>query len=74
MDDARAWLEQAERTPKLLILGAPGSSMTQEERDRIRAWPNVTEETVRGKHLLTEDSPDAIGAAIANWYRGLCAV
>ena len=70
MLDARAWLEQTD-VPKLLILGDPGSTMTPEDRDRARAWPNVTEATVAGKHLLTEDSPVEIGAAIARWWVGL---
>ena len=70
MDTARAWLETTE-TPKLLVFGDPGSSMTPEDRNRACAWRNVTAETVKGKHLLTEDSPDEIGAAISAWYKRL---
>ena len=70
LDAGRAWLERT-ATPKLLVVGDPGSSTTPEERDRMRAWPNVTEQTVPGKHLLTEDSPDEIGAAIVAWYKAL---
>ena len=70
MVDGAAWLA-ATHTPKLAIFGDPGSSTTPAERDAIRAWPNLTEATVPGKHLLTEDAPEEIGAALARWWTAL---
>jgi haloalkane dehalogenase len=34
-------------------------------------WPNQVEVTVTGTHFVQEDSPDEIGAALADWYAGL---
>lgn len=36
-----------------------------------RSWPNQTELTVAGLHLLQEDAPGAIGAGLAAWIRQL---
>jgi haloalkane dehalogenase len=33
----------------------------------VRAWPNLTELTVKGIHFVQEDSPHEIGGAIADW-------
>eukprot|EP00413_Alexandrium_margalefii_P040593 CAMPEP_0204592006 /NCGR_PEP_ID=MMETSP0661-20131031/50687_1 /ASSEMBLY_ACC=CAM_ASM_000606 /TAXON_ID=109239 /ORGANISM="Alexandrium margalefi, Strain AMGDE01CS-322" /LENGTH=337 /DNA_ID=CAMNT_0051602181 /DNA_START=70 /DNA_END=1083 /DNA_ORIENTATION=+ len=65
--DILAWFKTTEM-PVLFIKGDPGSSVTPEEADVIRSFKKVTEEAVKGKHLLTEDAPDEIGTAIANWY------
>lgn len=65
--DALGWMKTSEM-PILFIRGDPGSSMTENECGMIRGLKNVTEVVVKGKHLLTEDSPDEIGAAIAEWY------
>ena len=69
MESGSSWLSASD-LPKLLVVGDPGSSMTEEERLRVTKWSNVTEVKVEGKHLLTEDSPDEIGAAISSWYEG----
>jgi len=68
MNSATEWLGVAP-LPKLLVLGDPGSSMTADEIASIRSWPGLTEVTVKGKHLLPEDSPDEIGKAISEWYQ-----
>jgi haloalkane dehalogenase len=34
-----------------------------------RTWANQTEVTVKGRHFLQEDSPDAIGRAVADFVR-----
>merc|ERR1711920_955681 len=65
-----SWIHTAEM-PILFIRGDPGSSVTKEEADVIRQFRKVTEEVVKGKHLLTEDSPSEIGAAITKWYGAL---
>jgi haloalkane dehalogenase len=57
--------------PKLFINGDPGRSLTGALREFCRAWPAQTEVTVPGLHYLQEDSPDAIGQAIAAWLKGL---
>jgi haloalkane dehalogenase len=54
--------------PKLFINAEPGSILVGVQRDFCRSWPNQTEVTVKGLHFIQEDSPDAIGHAIADWY------
>jgi haloalkane dehalogenase len=61
-----AWLSRSP-VPKLFINGQPGAILTESRRDFCRTWPNQTEVTVPGLHFLQEDSPDAIGRAIADW-------
>jgi haloalkane dehalogenase len=65
------WLAQSP-VPKLFIKGEPGAILsTGPTVDFCRAWPNQTEVTVAGIHFLQEDSPEAIGQAIAEWLRPL---
>ena len=54
--------------PKLFINAEPGSILVGAQRDFCRRWPNQTEVTVEGSHFIQEDSPEAIGHAIADWY------
>lgn len=54
--------------PKLFINAEPGSILVGAQRDFCRRWPNQTEVTVKGLHFIQEDSPEAIGHAIADWY------
>lgn len=61
------WLKTTE-LPKLFINGDPGSSVTPEEVELVRGMKKITEEVVKGTHLLTEDSPDEIGTALVKWY------
>jgi len=65
-----AWLAQSD-LPKLFIAGNPGQLVRGRVRELIRGWPNQTELTVTGRKLLQEDSPDEIGAAIADFVRKL---
>jgi len=60
------WLAQTP-IPKLFISGEPGTLARGRLRELIREWPNQTEVTVQGRKLLQEDSPDKIGAAIAEF-------
>jgi haloalkane dehalogenase len=57
--------------PKLFINADPGAILIGAQREFCRRWPNQTEVTVPGNHFLQEDSPDAIGAAIASWLAQL---
>jgi haloalkane dehalogenase len=53
--------------PKLFVNADPGAILVGAQREFCRAWRNQTEVTVPGNHFLQEDSPDAIGRAIAEW-------
>ena len=64
------WLAQS-AVPKLFVNAEPGAILVGAQRDFCRGWPSQTEVTVKGSHFLQEDSPDAIGRAIADWCRGL---
>jgi haloalkane dehalogenase len=69
VEDYAAWLAAAGDLPKLFINAEPGSILTGRPRELCRAWPNQTEITVPGAHFIQEDSPHAIGAAVAAFVR-----
>ena len=60
------WLD-TDDVPKLFVDADPGSILVGRQREFCRGWPNQTEVRVRGLHFVQEDSPDAIGRAIADW-------
>jgi haloalkane dehalogenase len=62
------WLANCD-IPKLFINAEPGALLIGSQRDFVRSWSNQIEVTVSGRHFVQEDSPDAIGAAIAVWYQ-----
>jgi len=64
------WLATSE-VPKLFVNADPGSILVGRQREACRAWPNQTEITVAGLHFIQEDSPDEIGAAVADFVRSL---
>jgi len=64
------WLETAD-VPKLFVNAEPGSILTGAAREYCRSWPHQQEVTVAGLHFIQEDSPDEIGAAIAEWRRSI---
>jgi haloalkane dehalogenase len=65
------WLPNSP-VPKLFIKGEPGAILSQGKAvEFCRSWSNQKETTVPGNHFLQEDSPDAIGQAIADWLRSL---
>lgn len=64
------WLS-ASPVPKLFINGDPGAILVGPVRDFCRTWPNQEEITVRGVHFLQEDSPAAIGTAVARFVARL---
>jgi haloalkane dehalogenase len=57
--------------PKLFVNAVPGVILVGAQRDFCRTWPNQAEVTVRGLHFVQEDSPDQIGAAVADFVKGL---
>ena len=64
------WLSTAD-VPKLFVNAEPGAILTGAQREFCRRWPNQREVTVPGVHFVQEDSPDAIGQAIAAWLATL---
>lgn len=70
VNEYRSWLEETDM-PKLFINAEPGAIITGRIRDYVRSWPNQTEITVPGVHFVQEDSPEEIGAAIAQFVRQL---
>lgn len=53
--------------PKLFVNADPGTILTGKQREFCRTWPNQQEVTVKGLHFIQEDSPHAIGEAIAKF-------
>ena len=51
--------------PKLFINADPGVILTGSQREFCRTWRNQDEITVAGSHFIQEDSPAAIGHAVA---------
>jgi len=69
--DYSEWLATSP-VPKLFIKGEPGAILSKGPIvDFCRSWPRQKEVTVAGIHYLQEDSPDAIGLAVADWLRSL---
>ncbi len=64
------WLSTSE-VPKLFVNADPGAMLTGSQREFCRSWPNQREVTVRGSHFIQEDSPNEIGAALADWFASL---
>lgn len=69
VDAYSAWIAQSD-VPKLFVNAEPGAILTGSQREFCRTWRNQTEITARGSHFVQEDSPDEIGAAIADWLAG----
>lgn len=63
-----SWLAESD-VPKLFINAVPGMIIPGRPLDVIRTWPNLTETTVRGLHFVQEDSPNEVGAAVAQFVR-----
>ncbi len=70
VDEHRRWLAESD-VPKLFINAEPGAIVTGRIREYVRSWRNLTEVTVPGVHFIQEDSPDEIGAALAQFVRRL---
>ena len=63
-----SWLAESD-VPKLFINAEPGAVVNGRTLELIRSWPNLTETTISGIHFVQEDSPDQIGAAVAEFVR-----
>lgn len=70
VDAYATWLATS-RLPKLFVNADPGAILAGAPRDFCRAWPNQREVTVRGNHFVQEDSPAAIGRAVADFVSRL---
>jgi haloalkane dehalogenase len=68
--DYGAWLQSSD-VPKLFVNAEPGALIRGEIREYVRTFPNLTEVSVPGVHFIQEDSPDEIGAAVAQFVRSL---
>lgn len=68
VSDYGKWLETAS-VPKLFINANPGMILTGGQREYCRSWPGQQEVTVNGLHFIQEDSPEAIGEAIAGFLK-----
>ena len=71
MDDYGQWLASDNSPPKLFINAEPGIVLIGAQREFCRSWPRQQEITVSGLHFLQEDSPDEIGAGIAEFVQSL---
>jgi haloalkane dehalogenase len=71
VNDYATWLASPESPPKLFVNADPGSILVGRQRELCRKWPHQHEVTVAGSHFVQEDSPRAIGEAIARWYQAL---
>jgi haloalkane dehalogenase len=68
VNDYSSWLADSD-VPKLFINAEPGAVVHGRIRELVRSWPNLTETTVSGVHFVQEDSPNEIGAAVAEFVR-----
>ena len=65
------WLSHSD-LPKLFINATPGMIIQGGRIGAlIRSWSNLAETTVNGSHFIQEDSPDEIGAAVAQFVKTL---
>ena len=64
------WMASNE-LPKLFINSQPGAIIVVPRQDFIRSFKNQREVEVEGTHFVQEESPDAIGSALSEWYAAL---
>ena len=70
VDSYARWLAKSP-IPKLFIDAEPAGFLIGAQREFCRAWPNQQTVTVAGSHFLQEDSPEAVGDAIARFVAKL---
>lgn len=63
------WLAQSP-IPKLYVASEPGT-LSPNERAFCQTWPAQRVVTVSGRHYPQEDSPDAVGQALAEWIQAI---
>jgi haloalkane dehalogenase len=67
-----AWLLRSTQIPKLFIHAVPGVLFSVKPLlDFALSLPNQKVVTVSGHHFVQEESPDAVGRALAAWLAGL---
>ncbi len=57
--------------PKLFVNADDGHGLAGAAREHARTSKSQTEVTVHGRHYMQEDCPDEVGAAVAEFVRGL---
>ena len=57
--------------PKLFINSQPRAIIVGRREEFIRSFKNQTEVEVEGTHFVQEESPNAIGTALSEWYAAL---
>jgi haloalkane dehalogenase len=66
------WLAADAAIPKLFVRAVPGAIFANAATlEFVRGFQNQREVAVFGGHYVQEVSPDAIGRALAEWYRAL---
>ncbi|MEH6402560.1 MAG: haloalkane dehalogenase [Sneathiella sp.] len=68
VQDYSDWMTE-NTLPKLFVNADPGSILVGTQRDFCRTWKNQSEVTVKGTHFIQEDSPNEIGAAVADFLK-----
>jgi haloalkane dehalogenase len=68
VEEYAQWLSTSQ-VPKLFINADPGSILTGAQREFCRSFPHQEEITVKGLHFIQEDSPTAIGMALADFFK-----
>ncbi len=71
MAEYAEWLPQTP-APRLFVNAKSVAILTGPQREFCRTFANQREATVPGVHIIQEDSPHEIGAAIAKRYGGVC--
>jgi len=65
------WLPETRDIPKLWIDVSEGVLISGRHREFAKSLPNQRRVRVEGRHFVQEDSPDALGQAIAAWIAEL---
>lgn len=61
------WMDESP-VAKLFINAEPGAMVVARRKTVARKWRNTTERTVAARHFVPEDAPEAVVAAIREWW------
>ncbi|HUP76707.1 MAG TPA: alpha/beta fold hydrolase [Acidimicrobiales bacterium] len=64
------WLRETD-LPKLIVLGRPGAMSSSVPNDTLSRARNLTVATMRGRHLLPEESPESLSLCLKMWLSRL---